>query len=144
MIHNLLKLCAQSERTCTNVPFAEYPTANLSLPAIFQCAKLAGVGKWPYVAPSVNIICALSNTHNSLQVTFRSTVSFQQLQRPCCAYDVACCAYDVACCAYDTACCAYDTACCAYDTACTTRCFSSLVLTSFLPPCCVCWCHTYY
>jgi len=66
----LLTLCPQLERTCANVPFAEQPTAlHLSLPATFQRAKLAGVGNWSYVAPSINLICALSTAHKTLPIS---------------------------------------------------------------------------
>jgi len=35
------------EQTCANVPFAEQAIAlHLSLPAIFQRGKMAGVGNW--------------------------------------------------------------------------------------------------
>jgi len=61
----LVRLCPQLERTCANVPSAERPTVpHLLPPASFQRARLAGVGNFLYVAPSINLSCALSNAHN--------------------------------------------------------------------------------
>jgi len=54
------------EKNCGPVPFAEQPTAlHLSLPATSQRAKVDGAGNWLYVASSINLICGLSNAHNS-------------------------------------------------------------------------------